>query len=82
MSTLVVLLIVIGCVAYQYFKGTTVKAVATIIVIICSSIVAFSYFELLAGLFISRGISVQWAQSLFYMLLFVFTFAALQPLTT
>ena len=78
MASLVVLLIVIGCVAYQYFKGTTVKAVATIIVIMCSSIAAFSYFELLADYFISRSISRQWAQPLFYVLLFIFAFALLQ----
>ena len=55
MASLGVVVIILGCVAYQYFKGTFIKAVATIIVAICASVVAFSYFEPLANVFISRS---------------------------
>jgi hypothetical protein len=41
---------------------------------------AFSYFELLANLFISRDLIIPWAQTLSFLLLFLFTFAALQTL--
>ena len=84
MASLAVVLIILGCAAYQYFKGTFVKAVATIIVAVCASVVAFSYFEVLANVFISRSdnsrfLSIApWAQPLCFMLLFILTFAILQ----
>ncbi len=84
MASLVVVLIVLGCAAIQYFKGTVVRAFATIIVTICAGMVAFGFFEVLANVFISRGDNsrflslVPWAQTLSFLLLFVLTFAVLQ----
>ena len=84
MAGLVVVLIILGCVAYQYLKGTLVKAFATIIITICASVVAFGYFELLANVFVSRSDNsrflsiVPWAQSLSFVLLLVLTFGILQ----
>jgi hypothetical protein len=84
MASLVVLLIILGCAAAQYFKGTVVRAFATIIAIICAGMVAFGFFEILANVFISRGDDsrflslVPWAQTLSFLLLFVLTFAILQ----
>lgn len=80
----VVLLTILGCAVFQHFKGTFVKAFATIIVAICASVVAFGYFEVLANVLISRGESgsllslAPWAQSLCFMLIFVLAFAILQ----
>lgn len=84
MASLAVVLVILGCAAYQYFKGTLVKAFATIIIAICASVVAFSYFEALANVFISRSdnsrfLSIApWAQPLCFMLLFILSFAILQ----
>ncbi len=84
LATLAVLLIIAGCAAYQYLNGTIFKALTTIIIAICASIVAFGYFELSADFFISRGSNsrfpalVPWAQPLCFTLLFVLTFAILQ----
>lgn len=86
MVSLIVLLIVGGCAAFQYLKGTFVRAFATFIITICASIVAFSYFEPLAGLFIGgtdsslKFIPAPWVQTLSFLLLFLFTFAGLQTL--
>lgn len=86
MASLAVLLIMLGCGAYQYFKGTIFKALATIIIAICASIVAFGFFEQLAEFFISRGSNsrypaiVPWAQPLCFALLFILTFSILQTL--
>ncbi len=86
MASLLILLIILGCAAYQYFKGTLVKAFATIIITVCASVVAFGYFEILANVFISRpGNSrfpalVPWAQSLCFVLLFIVVFGILQTL--
>jgi hypothetical protein len=80
MANLLVVLIILGCVAYQYLKGTLVKSFAMVITTICASVVAFGYFELLANVLIGRGSLVLWAQSLSFMLLFVLTFAVLQTI--
>ncbi|MFC1795298.1 hypothetical protein ACFL3Q_17145, partial [Planctomycetota bacterium] len=84
MASLAVVIIILGCAALQYFKGTFVKALAMIIIAIISSIVAFGYFEALANMIISRGNNgsmlslVPWAQTLCFILLFVVTFGILQ----
>lgn len=84
MASLVVVLIVLGCAALQYFKGTVVRAFAMIIVTVCAGMVAFGFFEVLAEVFISRGDNsrflslVPWAQTLSFLLLFILTFALLQ----
>ncbi|OHB74869.1 MAG: hypothetical protein A2Z25_08440 [Planctomycetes bacterium RBG_16_55_9] len=78
------MLIILGCAAFQYFKGTVLRAFATVIAAICAGMIAFGFFEMLANVFISRGddsrfISlVPWAQTLCFILLFVLAFALLQ----
>jgi hypothetical protein len=84
MASLAVILVILGCAAYQYFKGTFIRAVATIIIAICAGIVAFGFFELLANVLISRGESgsllsvVPWAQPLCFALLYIIAFGAMQ----
>jgi len=84
MASLIVVVIILACAAIQYKWGTFIKAFAAIIAAICASIVAFSYFEVLANVFISRGDDsrflslVPWAQTLCFLLLLVVTFAILQ----
>ena len=86
MDSLLILLIILGCAVYQYFKGTLVKAFATIIITVCVSVVAFGYFEVLANVFVSRGGNsrfpslVPWAQPLCFALLFIVVFGILQTL--
>jgi uncharacterized membrane protein required for colicin V production len=84
MASLVILIIIVGCVAFQYLKGTFVRAFATTIITICASIIAFGYFEVLANVLVSRidGIEhpalASWAQALCFIVLFVLAFAILQ----
>ena len=84
MASLAVVIIILGCAALQYFKGTFVKAFAMIIFAIISSVVAFGFFEACANLIISRGNDgsmlslVPWAQTLSFILLFIVTFGVLQ----
>jgi hypothetical protein len=86
MASLVVMLIIGGCAAYQYLKGTLVKSFATTIIAICASVAAFGYFELLAEVFVGRSDNssfdslIPWAQPLSFMLLFVLVFAILQTI--
>ncbi len=78
MAAIIVILIVLGCAAYQYLKGTFVNAFAALIVIICANVVAFAYFETLANLLIARGTVVLWAQCLCFAVLFALTAVILQ----
>jgi len=86
MASLGVMLIILGCAAYQYLKGTLVKSFASIVIAVCAGVVAFGYFELLADVFVSRSDNsrfdslVPWAQPLSFLLLFVLAFAVLQTI--
>jgi hypothetical protein len=80
MGSLLIVLIILGCVAYQYLKGTFVKSFALLITSICASVAAFSYFELLANVLIKGEILMSWAYSLSFVLLFVLAFAVLQTI--
>ncbi len=88
MASLAVVLIILGCGALMYFKGTFVKAFAMIIIAIFSSVVAFGYFEALSNVIISRGNEgsllslVPWAQTLSFTMLFIVTFGLLQTAAT
>jgi uncharacterized membrane protein required for colicin V production len=84
MGSLIVVLVIAGCAAYQYLKGTLVKALATIIITICASVAAFNYFETLANIVVSHAGDgrlaslIPWAHSLCFGLLFILAFAILQ----
>jgi hypothetical protein len=86
LANLAVLLIIGACAAYQYFKGTFVKALAALMMAICASIAAFGYFELLAGVFVGKGSNsrfpalVPWAQPLSFVLIFIVAFAIFQTI--
>ena len=80
MGSLLVVLIILGCVAYQYLKGTLVKSFAMVIISICASVVAFGYFELSAGFLTGRKILPLWAYPLSFILLFALAFVILQAI--
>jgi hypothetical protein len=85
MVSLIVLLIAAGCAAYQFLKGTFLRAFATFIVTIFAAIIAFGFFEVLAGVFTGRDSSFKflpapWMQTLSFLRLFLFAFALLQTL--
>jgi hypothetical protein len=51
-----------------------------LITAICAGVVAFSYFELLANVLITRDIFITWAQPLSFVLLLLLTFAIFQTI--
>ncbi len=81
LANLLILLIIVGCVVYQYLKGTLVRSFVMIISAVCAGIIAFGYFELIANLLIKRGKLVNWAQPLSFLLLFALIFAILETIT-
>lgn len=81
MAGSVVLFIILGCGAYQYFRGTIFKAVMTIIVAIIACAVAFGFFELAATGLMSKISSDKFhplAQPVCFIILFLLSFAVLQ----
>ena len=85
-ANLGVVFIIIGFCALQFKKSTLVKSFVMLVNSICASVVAFSYYEILGNVFISRssGTSqpaiVPWGQSLSFVLLFILAFAILQTI--
>lgn len=84
LASLSVVIIILVCAVFQYFKGTFVRAFATIIIAVCAIVAAFGFFEVLANVFISRGADsrflalVPWAQMLCFALIFIVVFGTLQ----
>jgi len=81
MASILVVLIVLGCAVYQYFKGSLVGSLATLMAVIWGGVISFGYFEFLSEvLFVRQGVEglMPWAQMLSFLLLFVLTFAILQ----
>lgn len=84
MTALVLLVIVVSCVVYQYLKGSLLGAVVSIITTICSGFIAFAYFESVALLLVPNvgRTLVPWTYSLCFMLLFIIAFAVLQTIAS
>ncbi len=86
MAALIVLLIVAGTAAVQYFKGTLTQAAAMVMAIICANIIAFSFFEVLSQLLITRSEDaffkglVPYIHALVFVLLFILSFTIFQTL--
>ena len=84
MASLAVVLIILGCGALMYLKGTVFKALTMIIIAILSGIIAFAFFEVLSNVIINRGNDgsmlslVPWAQTLCFAILFIVAFGLLQ----
>ena len=78
MASIIVLLIMAGCAAYQFLKGTFLKSFVTFMAALSAGIIAFAFFEPLAGLLIQREMLPGWAQPLCLVMLFIVAFAVLQ----
>ena len=88
MAALVILLIVAGCVAYEFFKGTCVKAFANLIAAVCSITVAFGFFEVLGNVIISRldardsASIIPWVMPSCFLIIALLVFAIYTTITT
>lgn len=88
MAAIFIIFVILGCVGYQYQKGKLIKAVTGLVVVICSSIAALNYFELLANVVLTRNDGesgvyeklAPWAQPISFLLLFIIVFAILQTI--
>jgi hypothetical protein len=82
MASLAVLVIILGCAAYQYLRSTIIKSFITLLAVVCASIVSFGYFEVLSGFFIAGETLTNWAQPISFIILFIISFAVLFTLAT
>ncbi|MBP8604383.1 MAG: hypothetical protein KBI46_00895 [Phycisphaerae bacterium] len=76
-------IIVIGILltmAYFYLKCTPMSSLSTLLASIFALIIAFSWYEKITELFISRGYGVDWAHFGCFLLSFILTFALLRAL--
>ncbi len=86
MASIAILIIMLGCAALLFLKGTLIRALASIFVAICALIAAFGFFEFVSNLIISRAEKgfflslVNFAQPISFTLIFVIVFAALEAL--
>jgi len=79
MASLVMLVIIVGCAAFLYLKGTLVQGIAMVFNSLLASFVAFAFFETLAAMLTKYSPAIAaWAHMICFLLLFVLTFAVLQ----
>jgi uncharacterized integral membrane protein len=79
MVSIAMLVIMAGCAAYLFLKGTLVLGVTMVFNALIAGFAAFGFFELLAKYLVkySPGIAV-WAPMICFLLLFILVFAILQ----
>ncbi len=83
MANLVVLVIILGCAAVQFFKGTLATAATTVIAAASAAFAAMGFQEFLAGYLNSyMGGMSAWAGVVCFILLFILVFAVLQTAIT
>ncbi|MBE0536710.1 MAG: CvpA family protein [Phycisphaerae bacterium] len=81
LALLVIVIIVLLTVAQFYLKNKAMTSFGTMMASIFGFVLAFSYYEPLAGLLIGKGYGGQWAQSGIFFILFVLSFAVFRVLT-
>jgi len=88
MAALVILLIVAGIVAFEFLKGTCVKAFANLIAAVCSVAVAFGFFEVLGNVIIAHldirdnAAVIGWVMPSCFLIIAVLVFAIFATIIT
>ena len=81
MALVIVILVLLLTVAFFYLKCSMMQSFMTLWSAILATIVAFSYYELVAELLISRGQALNWALMGCFALLFIVTFAIVRVIS-
>ncbi len=77
-AMILILIIVLLSVAHFYLKSGALVSFATFAAAVFGVIVAFTYYEPLTNMLLSRGYGLQWAAAGIYVVLFVLTFAVIR----
>ncbi|MHC4988796.1 MAG: hypothetical protein ACYTFX_09925, partial [Planctomycetota bacterium] len=78
MALVMVLLVLSLTLAFFHLKCTMMQSLMTLWSSVVSTILAFSFYESVAELFISRGYGLQWAHVGSYVIVFITAFAVLR----
>jgi hypothetical protein len=79
MISLVMLVILLGCAALLYLKGTLAQGLIMVLNALVGGFVAMALFESMAGMLVKYASALTaWAQTISFMLLFLLAFAVLQ----
>lgn len=81
MPTILVFLIILAGILYFYFKCNLITAMTNLLAAMMGCILAFSYYEQLAGLLVSEKWAVTWIQSAAFLLIFFFGFLFIRVLS-
>ena len=81
LTALITIIIIVGFALRQYYKSSLVKSFVVFITAVCAAVLAFNYFELLAGVFYRYDEGrIGWAQPGSFILIFIVTFATLRTI--
>ena len=81
LATVIVLILIVAGIAYFYMKCNIVTSLTNTLAALFGSILAFSYYEQLAGLLASEVWAVTWIQSAAFLLIFFFGFLFIRVLS-
>lgn len=76
--TLIVIVVSVMTMVYFYLKCSLMKSISTFWSAVIAMIIAFSYYEFVVGLFLSKGYVLAWVDFGSFLLLFVMSFAVLR----
>ena len=78
MALVIVIIVLLLTLAFFYLKCSIMQSIVTRWSAVIAMIIAFSYYELVADLFISRGYGLDWALFGGFLIVFIVTFAILR----
>lgn len=81
LTTGIVILVVAGIILYFYSKCSVATALSTTLAALFSTIIAFTYYEKLALLFMDKRIGLTWIQGVVFLVLFLLPFLLLRVLS-
>ena len=76
-----IILVILLTLAYFYLKCSILASFSTMMMLIITSIISFTYYEKLADFFISQGYGNQWAHVGCFVLIFILAFVLLRTLS-
>jgi len=80
MATAIIIIVILLTLAHFYLKCSMMTSFSTMLASIFAMVIAFTYYEKLAELFVSRGYGVNWAHFGCFVLAFVLGFALMRAL--
>lgn len=81
MAIIIVILMLLGTLAFFYLKCSMMQSLTMLWSSVIAMILTFSYYEVVAELFISRGYGLQWAHVGCFLIVFIVSFTVLRSVS-